>query len=98
MDAFNRGGCPDNGALVYLLYENYFTKRTSFIYFEIDQNPLYGGALAVGDSATVDAKARLTSFKDQLSKMIEGDAFPFTLILDDPTGNSYLQVIKIRLF
>ncbi len=59
---------------------------------QIEQNPLYGGALAVGDSATPDSKLRLTTFKNQLSKMIEGEAFPYILILDDPAGNSYLQV------
>ena len=59
---------------------------------QIEQNPLYGGALAVGDSATPDSKLRLTTFKNQLNKMIEGEAFPYILILDDPAGNSYLQV------
>ena len=53
---------------------------------------MYGGALAVGDSATAESKERLIKFKDELTKMIEGEKLPFTVVLDDPTGNSYLQV------
>ena len=71
------------------VFESYYALTKMFGFF---QNPLYGGALAIGDSATDDSRQRLTSFKDQLNKMIEGESLPFSIILDDPAGNSYLQV------
>ena len=61
---------------------------------QIDQNPLYG-SMASGDSATEEDRQRLASFKDRLNRMIEGEDLPFTVILDDPCGNSYLQVQKL---
>jgi C4-type Zn-finger protein len=58
---------------------------------------LFCGGLASGDSAPQDSKQRLTGFKERLNRMIEGDELPFTVVLDDPTGNSYLQVHENRL-
>ena len=64
---------------------------------QIEQNPFYCGSLATGDSASDDEKQRLVSFKERLNKMFEGEDLPFTVILDDPAGNSYLQVTTVIL-
>lgn len=58
---------------------------------QIEQNPFFYGSMATGDSATKEDKERLASFKDRLNQMIEGEELPFTVVLDDPSGNSYLQ-------
>lgn len=60
---------------------------------QVHSNPLWGGgegALGGGDGAAPDLAARMAVFKQKLSDLITGSQ-PFTLILDDPTGNSYLQ-------
>jgi len=45
---------------------------------------------AVGDSSTETAKTKYTEFIAHLDKIIAGEE-PFTFILDDPLGNSYVQ-------
>ena len=55
-------------------------------------HPVIFGSFTSGDSASDDDKKRYTGFKDRLNRMIEGEEFPFTVVLDDPSGNSYLQV------
>ena len=62
---------------------------------QIEQNPFYCGALASGDSAIDEDKQRFSTFKERLNQMIEGEDLPFTVILDDPCGNSYLQVTTL---
>lgn len=64
---------------------------------QIISNPLWGGGggtlegtLAGGDGAAPDLAARMAVFREKLSDLRSGDK-AFTLILDDPTGNSYLQ-------
>jgi len=60
---------------------------------QIISNPLWGGGggtLEGGDGAAPDLAARMAVFRQQLSNLTSGEK-PFTLVLDDPTGNSYLQ-------
>jgi len=56
---------------------------------QVADNPFLG-ALATGDSATNADKMKMEEFRDKLSRLKNGQD-NFTLILDDPAGNSYLQ-------
>ena len=56
---------------------------------QVDNNPLFGAA--VGDSASDGQKIKVENFKADLKAMMEVRK-PFTVILDDPAGNSYIQV------
>lgn len=53
---------------------------------QVSSNPLWGA----GDAVAPDVNKRMDMFKERLGNMIRGED-KFTLILDDPTGNSYLQ-------
>lgn len=53
---------------------------------EIEKNSIWGA----GDASAPDVQQRMTVFKERLRKCTEGSE-PFTLTLDDPAGNSYLQ-------
>jgi len=53
---------------------------------EIENNSMWGG----GDAAAPDVQERMEKFKERMRKCIEGSEL-FTLILDDPAGNSYMQ-------
>lgn len=53
---------------------------------EIEQNSLWGS----GDGAAPDVADKMKKFKARLRQCIEGD-LEFTIVLDDPAGNSYLQ-------
>lgn len=44
-----------------------------------------------GDSAGDEKRLRLQEFLGKLRKLITLEVKPFTFILDDPLGNSYLQ-------
>ncbi|RKP38416.1 ZPR1 zinc-finger domain-containing protein [Dimargaris cristalligena] len=44
-----------------------------------------------GDSAVEDRKSQFAHFLAKLDDVIEGRAFPCTLVLDDPLANSHLQ-------
>lgn len=55
---------------------------------EIENNSLWGS----GDGAAPDVGVRMEKFKERLKECTEGEV-GFTLILDDPAGNSYLQNI-----
>ncbi|KAJ3299695.1 nucleolar zinc-finger protein [Borealophlyctis nickersoniae] len=46
-----------------------------------------------GDSATSEEKVRFSKFLDKLDEVIQMKNPPYTLILDDPLANSYLQNI-----
>ena len=59
---------------------------------QVADNPFLG-ALATGDSATNADKMKMEEFRDKLNRLKNGQD-NFTLILDDPAGNSYLQVIE----
>lgn len=61
---------------------------------EVSKETPFIGAIT-GDSANPDTKKRLEEFKSELNRMINGERH-FTLILDDPTGNSYLQVSLLQ--
>jgi len=52
----------------------------------VETNPLFGG----GDAAAPDVEKRMAAFMARLQGLKEGRE-PFTLVLDDPAGNSYLQ-------
>lgn len=53
---------------------------------EIDKNSIWGG----GDAAAPDVNARMAVFKEKFAECLNYKR-NFTLILDDPAGNSYLQ-------
>ena len=46
----------------------------------------------MGDSAAEDTKVNMEKFLKKLDALISGEVPTFTFILDDPAGNSYLQV------
>lgn len=46
-----------------------------------------------GDSSTSEDRNKMQEFLDKLNKLIALET-PFTLIIDDPLGNSYLQNIN----
>jgi C4-type Zn-finger protein len=48
--------------------------------------------MLVGDSADDGSRLRFEEFSNELNSMIEAKRLPFTIVLDDPAGNSYLQV------
>jgi len=57
---------------------------------QVTENPLMGAMMTTGDSASADAKLKMDAFKTQLGKMRRGEE-EFTIVLNDPAGNSYLQ-------
>jgi C4-type Zn-finger protein len=59
----------------------------------LDNNPFLGTGGTDGDSTTSDTRGRMKEFNRKLNELIEGGK-NFTFIMDDPTGNSYLQVGK----
>lgn len=46
---------------------------------------------AVGDSAATSTRSAFTSWLGRLDDVLSADRPSFTLVLDDPTGNSYVQ-------
>ena len=48
----------------------------------------------MGDGAAEDTKINMEKFLKKLDALINAEVPNFTLILDDPAGNSYLQVSK----
>ena len=46
----------------------------------------------VGDSSKDDRRQKLSEFLEKLDKVRSGEMLGVTFILDDPAGNSYLQV------
>ena len=65
-----------------------------------ENNPFLGGvtldsASRGGDSATSEQKTRVEEFKAKLTGLADGEfdrEKGFVVVMDDPTGNSYLQV------
>lgn len=57
-------------------------------------NPLYSHMF--GDSEGPDKKKRLKTFLKEFDKVLEGER-KVTLVLDDPAGNSYIQVNFLML-
>lgn len=53
-------------------------------------NPLYTHMF--GDSQEPDKKKRLKKFLKEFDKILQGER-KITIILDDPAGNSYIQVV-----
>ena len=61
---------------------------------QVATNPLLGATTAVGDSAVNSQKEKIELFKNELQALIEpNEQTDFTIILDDPAGNSYIQVL-----
>ena len=60
---------------------------------KVENNPFLGTASAGGDSTTKEQSERLVRFNETLNEYMTGNK-EFTFIMDDPTGNSYLQVIS----
>ncbi|TRY71639.1 hypothetical protein TCAL_05293, partial [Tigriopus californicus] len=58
---------------------------------KVEDNPFLGTASSTGDSTTKETQNRLQDFNTKLQEFIGGSK-TFTVVLDDPTGNSYLQV------
>ncbi|XP_040568489.1 zinc finger protein ZPR1 [Lepeophtheirus salmonis] len=56
---------------------------------QIENNPLSSGVLH-GDSSQEDTQKKLSKFKERLDDFIVGNT-PYTFIMDDPAGNSYIQ-------
>ena len=52
-----------------------------------------GTGSADGDSATEETQRRLREFRAKLEELTEGKRH-FTFVMDDPSGNSYLQVSR----
>jgi len=61
------------------------------VHDQLEDNPFLGTSSSHGDGTTDETKQRMQEFFAKLSELIEGKK-EFTFILDDPTGNSYLQV------
>jgi len=53
---------------------------------QIEKNSIWGA----GDATAPDVQDRMAQFKEKFNLIKSGEE-PFTLILDDPAGNSYLQ-------
>jgi zinc finger protein len=53
--------------------------------------PFYSG----GDSQTKDKSQRMKDCLEKLEMIQNGKLLNLTLILDDPSGNSYLQVLAL---
>ena len=58
---------------------------------QVENNPLLGATSATGDSAVQIRKEKIQQFKKNLQDLMKCNK-KFTLILDDPAGNSYIQV------
>lgn len=52
-------------------------------------DPLYSHMF--GDSEAPDKQKKLKKFLEDFDKVLQGEK-PITVILDDPAGNSYIQV------
>ncbi len=56
---------------------------------QVESNPMLGAV--IGDSTTPEQKMGMKQFQQRLKDLMECKE-PFTIILDDPAGNSYIQV------
>lgn len=56
---------------------------------QVENNPMMGAAL--GDSTKGEQRQKISQFQDKLKELMQGKQ-TFTIILDDPAGNSYIQV------
>ena len=65
------------------------------VFEQVNNNPMLG-ALG-GDSATAEQRQKIEQFKNDLMSLKDCKK-PFTIILDDPAGNSYIQVLILSLF
>jgi len=56
----------------------------------IKEQLLTGNPFMMGDSATVEVKGKMAAFTTRLDDLLTGQN-PFTIELDDPAGNSFIQ-------
>merc|ERR1712168_872249 len=56
----------------------------------VKEQLLTGNPFLMGDSATSEVKAKMASFALRLDELLTGKK-PFTIELDDPAGNSFIQ-------
>jgi len=56
----------------------------------VKEQLLTGNPFLMGDSATSEVKAKMASFTLRLDELLTGKK-PFTIELDDPAGNSFIQ-------
>lgn len=56
----------------------------------IKEQLISGNPFLAGDSATAEVKSKMASFSTKLETLIKGET-PFTIELDDPAGNSFIQ-------
>ncbi|KAJ8907307.1 hypothetical protein NDN08_007421 [Rhodosorus marinus] len=57
---------------------------------KVKDNIKQANPFALGDSAATDSKSKFRNFFQSLDKLLTGDE-RFTVILDDPAGNSFIQ-------
>jgi len=56
----------------------------------IKEQLLTGNPFLMGDSAKSEIKSKMASFTTRLDELLTGET-PFTIVLDDPAGNSFIQ-------
>ena len=70
--------------------KNSFQLKHPYLFpIQIEMNYLPGGEMNAFDNEN-----RLNDFKSKVTDMMNGQSLPFTLIMDDPSGKSFLQVIS----
>lgn len=57
------------------------------VFDELSQRVMAG----TGDSSTNDGRSAFETFLGKLKSVINGEACPYTVVLDDPLANSYIQ-------
>ncbi len=76
------------------MYSHQSHKSFAFSSVQLESNPFLGVSTSSeggGDSSRDERRARLGDFRRRLEAMADGGA-EFHVELDDPAGNSYLQV------
>lgn len=66
-----------------------------FYFLDFSQIQIEMNYLPEGDKSAYDNENRLQDFKSKITEMMHGQNLPFTFIMDDPSGNSFLQVSQI---
>jgi len=56
----------------------------------VKEQLLTGNPFLMGDSATEEIKSKMAAFSTRLDDLLTGQT-PFTILLDDPAGNSFIQ-------
>merc|ERR1712080_133494 len=56
----------------------------------VKEQLLTGNPFLMGDSVTEEIKSKMAAFSTRLDDLLTGQT-PFTILLDDPAGNSFIQ-------